>query len=205
MEENKPHTCFITFPILQYHFKAYLDGLESWLVDLCLNTSTMNSSMYYWIHTVFILEYTSHVLGDRMLCTCFTFQQLELLNTLTWRKIAGRYFQNQEFAMIFPPALNPEGSVESPEPHQPQPNTISISVCIFVGSMKHTIMLKTQVVTVWHSKLSGQVGSAFLRLLFWQLMSEPFRASECNFHYCRFETLPKEIQVFSNEHFGSST
>lgn len=156
MEENKAHTCCITFPILQYHFKAYLDGLVSWLVDLCLNTSTTSSSMYYWILTVFILQYTFHVLGDRMLCTCLTFQQLELLNTLTWRKIAGRYFQNQELAMIFPSALNPEDSVESPEPHQPQPNTISISVWIFTWSTKpgyntitlNTITLKTQVVMV---------------------------------------------------------
>lgn len=63
-------------------------------------------------------------------------QQWELLNTLTWRKIATGYFKNQELAMIFPCALHPEGSLESPEPHQPQPNTPSTSVHTFTWSMK---------------------------------------------------------------------
>lgn len=38
--------------------------------------------------------------------------------------------------MIFPCALHPEGSLESPEPHQPQPNTPSTSVHTFTWSMK---------------------------------------------------------------------
>lgn len=201
MEENKPHTSYITFPIFQYHFKAYLDGPASQLVDLCLNTSTTNSSMYHWILTVFILEYTSHVLEDRMLYTCLTFQQLELLNTLTWRKIAGRYFQNQEFTMISPSALNPEESLESPNPtsHSPTP---------FPSLSKFSHGQWNQATTHNHIKNSGcyheflhstansvaKLALLSYGLLFGQIMSEPFKASECSFHYCRFGALPKKFR-----------
>lgn len=65
--------------------------------------------------------------GGQELYTFLIFQQLEVLSTLTWRKIAGRYFQDQEFAMNSPSDFNPERSLESPESHQPKPNTISIS------------------------------------------------------------------------------
>lgn len=67
--------------------------------------------------------------------------------------------------MISLSALNPEESLESPKPHQPQPNTISISQFPMVNEtrLQHTIMLKTQVVTGnSDSKLSGQVGFATL-------------------------------------------
>lgn len=136
-----------------------------------------------------------------MFYICLIFQQLELLNTLTWRKIAGSYFQNKEFTMIFPSALNPEGSLESPKPHQPQPNTISICLNFHVVSetrLQHTITLKTQVVMVNSDTVNSVAKLACLSyycLLFGQIMYEPFSVNECYFHYCRFGGLPKEIQV----------
>lgn len=101
--------------------------------------------------------------------------------------------------MISPSDLNPEGSLESPEPHEPQPNIISISEFSRGkwNQAKHTIILKTQVVTVNSDTVNSVAKLALLSycLLFGQIMAEPFRVSECYFHDFRFGALPKEIQV----------